>query len=151
MENLLYYQQCIANDVKNSMLIGRALSTASCRLLHWSCRWFWLFLCDFIFLDLKKNQTDKRTRKATFDENEERCKIFVRRSCLWKLDCVRCQHSGSDNTIKNEVWEQESMTVAKRSPLEVRDQWRALREAAMNYPDQLDTPTSWKLPLAKYL
>ena len=28
--------------------------------------------------------------------------------------------------------------VAKRSPQEVRDKWRALKEAALNYPDQLD-------------
>ena len=52
-ENPLFHQQCNANDLTNSMLIGHAF----CRLLpishllHWKFCWFWLFLCDFHFLD----------------------------------------------------------------------------------------------------
>ena len=48
-KNPLCYRQCIANDVINPMLIGRAFCRllAVGRLLHWNVCWFWLFLRDF--------------------------------------------------------------------------------------------------------
>ena len=49
----MFYRQCIANDVANSMLLYRAFCQllAVGRLLHWDFCWFWLFLRDLNFLD----------------------------------------------------------------------------------------------------
>ena len=57
-ENTLFYPQYIADDVANSMLIGRAFwrLLAVGRQLHWYFYRFWLFLLDFHFLDNHGNQ-----------------------------------------------------------------------------------------------
>ena len=47
------------------------------------------------------------------------------------------------NAVKTEVWQRESMSVGQRNspPQGFRGKWMGLKEAALNYPDQLDTHT----------
>ena len=56
-------------------------------------------------------------------------------------DFVSCQHSGRDKHCKEGSMAAKvgACGIAKRSPREVRNKQGTLKEAVLNYPDQLDT------------
>ena len=86
-------------------------------------------------------------QKANFDEEEERSKIFVwnkkafERAILFIANTQAATNRKEGNMAANV----NACGAAKRSTQKVRDNLRALNEAALNYP------VSRKQPLAEYV
>ena len=114
-ENPLYYPQCIVHNVEDSRLIDRALSAARRRLLHWTSRWFCLFLSDFNFLDLKERSRhisghEKQNLRRTKKEDRFLLEVTFKRAILFIANT-----QAATNAVKKEIWQRMSMLVGQRN------------------------------------